>query len=33
MGDGAWVGEVVDTGDVVLGEEDTSWEEVGEDSV
>ena len=33
MGDGTWVGEVVDTGLLVLGEENGGWEEVVEDGV
>ena len=33
VGDGTWVGEVVDTSLVVLGEDDGGWEEIGEDGV
>lgn len=33
VGNGTWVGEVVDAGFLVLSEEDRSWEEVVEDGV
>lgn len=33
VGDGTWVGEVVDTGILVLSKQDGSWEEVGKDGV
>lgn len=33
VGDGTWVGEVVDAGILVLGEEDGAWEEIVEDGV
>jgi len=33
VGDGAWVGEVVDTGILVFGHEDRGWEEIVEDGI
>jgi hypothetical protein len=33
VGDGTWVGEVVDAGLVVLSKDDGGWEEVGENGV
>ena len=33
VGDGAWVGEVVDSGLFVLGKEDGGWEEIVQDGV
>lgn len=33
VGDGTWVGEVVDSGILVLSKEDGSWEEIGKDGV
>lgn len=33
VGDGTWVGEVVDAGLLVLSQENGGWEEIGEDGV
>lgn len=33
VGDGTWVGEIVDAGILVLSEEDRGWEEIVEDGV
>jgi len=33
VGDGTWVGEVVDAGLFVLSQEDGGWEEIGEDGI
>lgn len=33
VGDGTWVGEVVDASLLVLSQEDGGWEEIGEDGV